>query len=113
TLLLSALANFSYANDAADYGPQSISLYTQQGFEIGGQVSGYHYQEHMNANQFLMEEFGPQFGITANATKVFDRYSLFVTLDGRFAYGQNQYNGSGTMNNVDDFLGDVRLLGGK
>ncbi len=96
------------------FGQQAIKLGTTTGFELGGQISNYRYQEHVVANTEFMNETGPHFGITGTATKAFDVYGhgVFVTGDGRFAYGSNDYEGSGTKSGVDDFLWDVRLLGG-
>jgi hypothetical protein len=89
-----------------------ITLGSRAGFEIGGQVAGYYYQEHLRPNVFFMEQYGPQFGITAAATKTFN-HGLFAKADARFAYGNNHYNGSGSKDGNDDFLGEARVLGGK
>ena len=106
-LLASSLAMPSYADST--YAP--ISLGTQPGFDIGGQLSGYHYGEDVQ-HSFFAEEYGPQFGITGSGTLAL-RYGFFTSADVRLAYGNNQYNGSGSKGDNPDYTGEVRILGGK
>jgi len=96
----------SYADDSSD-----IGLGTRQGFDVGGQVSGYHYGESFR-HSFANEQYGPQFGLVGSGTQLL-AFGLFATAEGRLAYGNNHYNGTGTKDDVPDYLGEIRFLGGK
>jgi hypothetical protein len=92
---------------------QAISIETETGFELGSQVSGYRYQEHVKGASF-MHETGAKVGVDALATKVFEP-AFFITGNLRFAHSENNYKSprSGIQNNVDDILGEGRLTLGK
>jgi hypothetical protein len=93
---------------------RGISLATETGFELGVQVSQYRYQEHVVSTAEFMHETGIKFGFTADATKAFSS-GYFITVDFRFAYSSNDYHSAptGTRGGIPDYLGDIRLLGGK
>lgn len=104
--------HFSQTNQASSplYLSKSINLASQTGIELGGQISNYRYQEGPN----IMHETGIKGGITATATKSLDS-GFFVAADTRFAFSANDYSSphSGTKSGIPDFLGEIRLFGGK
>jgi len=107
-LLAGALALPANAQDA--YGP--VSLGTRPGFDLGAQASYYHYGESFR-HSFEDEQYGPKYAIIASGTLPF-AYDFFGTVEGRLAYGQNHYDDRGdTKDNVPDYLGEGRILGGK
>jgi hypothetical protein len=83
------------------------SLGTRTGWEVGGQLARYHYEE----PDFISLK-GDRFGATgaytiANAARAFGRAEL------RWSYGELDYQGSGALDNVADQLLEARLLGGR
>lgn len=80
---------------------------TRPGWEIGGQVSSYHYEE-----PDFAKITGDRAGVTGAYTYA-DRKHLFSRLEGRISYGSLKYEGSGTMSNVPDWLAELRLVAGK
>jgi hypothetical protein len=80
---------------------------TRPGWEIGAQVSSYHYEEPNFAKLT-----GDRAGITGAYTYA-DETHLFSRLEGRVSYGRLKYEGSGTMDNVPDWIAELRLLAGK
>ncbi len=92
----------------------AISLSTLTGIELGGEVSGYRYQEHLDAGVDFMHETGTKVGLIGTATKALHS-GFFGTIDARVAYSTNDYSSpvSGTQSNIPDYLGEIRLLGGK
>jgi len=59
-----------------------------------------------------MHESGAKVGLTATGTEALDQ-GFFVSGDARVAYSSNTYTGTGTMSGLDDYLFDIRALGGK
>lgn len=104
----------SVFQESVDEPKSGFNLGSRTGFEVGGQISYYRYQEHVREHPEFIHEIGPKFGITATGTKVFGN-GIFVAGDLRFAFGANHYSsaGSGTADGKQDYLGDIRLLGGK
>lgn len=94
--------------------PKGKNLATDSGFEFGGEISDYRYQEHVVASTDFMNETGAKFGITATGTKLFGS-GFFVAGDFRFAYSSNDYWSpqTGTKPDIPDYLWDIRLLVGK
>ncbi len=90
----------------------ALSLATLPGFEIGGTVGYYRYQEFFEHDQPYMHETGAKLGVLGTGTYVFGN-SIFVTSDNRIAYSWNNYTGSGTRNGVPDYLFDLRALIGR
>jgi len=92
-----------------------IDINTDQGFEVGLQVSDYRYQEHVVANTEFMHQTSAKYGLTFDGTAAF-QHGLFLTGDFRFAYSKNDYWSAPTgniKNFADDFIGEGRLLFGK
>lgn len=103
----------AYAPSSSQSSADEISLATTTGIELGGQISNYRYQEHVDPNTEFMHETGAKFGVTALATKAFHQ-GAFVSGDFRFAYSSNDYaSAQGTLHHIPDYLFDIRLLVGK
>jgi hypothetical protein len=90
---------------------QSTLLGTSQGTELGIQVSNYLYQEELNGS-FLMSTQGNKLGLTANMTVVLSG-DWYVKGDGRYAWGNVNYTGSGTKASNPDALAELRILAGR
>jgi hypothetical protein len=90
--------------------PASTSLLlTRTGWELGGQVSDYKYEE-----PGLMQLDGPRIGVVAAyAATTPDR--VYGRIDGRVSYGKLDYRsmGTGTASNIPDWTAEVRLVAGK
>lgn len=83
-------------------------LNTTTGQQVGITVSKYKYEE----PSVDVEDKGNKLGLDyASSLALQDDY--FVKFDGRFAYGDVDYTGSGTMNNQEDWYYDIRGLIGK
>jgi hypothetical protein len=81
-------------------------------WDLGTEISYIKYKE-----PGLMEEKGMMYGIVGSYTyrglvipSVFDKWMLKA--DGRFSYGQVDYKNSGTLDNIDDYILELRGLGG-
>ncbi len=82
-------------------------LATRTGWEVGGQVARYHYEE-PNFAWIKGDRFGVSGAYTrANEKHVYGRFEL------RQSYGELDYQGSGTQNNVPDQLFEARALAGR
>jgi hypothetical protein len=73
---------------------------TRPGWEAGVQGSQYHYEE-------------PDFAKLVGAYNFTDERHWFSRIDGRVAYGKLKYEGSGTMNDVPNWIGEIRAVAGK
>jgi hypothetical protein len=73
-------------------------------WEIGPELSYIEYKE-----PDVMSEKGPMFGIGAAYTY---RNGFMIKVAGRFSYGWVDYQNSGTINNIDDIILEIRTLGG-
>jgi len=73
-------------------------------WELGTEVSHITYKE-----PGVMEEKGMMYGIVGSYT-YHDNFMLKA--DGRFSYGQVDYTGSGTMDNIGDYILEFRGVGG-
>ena len=89
--------------------PRRDLLLTQPGWEIGGQVSSYHYEE-----PDIMKLEGERPGFVGaythtNPNRVYWRFDL------RLSYGLLEYEsvGTGTMDDVPDWIGEVRAVIGR
>lgn len=80
---------------------------TRPGWETGAQAASYHYEE-----PDFAKITGGRAGIDGAYTYA-DENHLFSRLEGRISYGRLKYEGSGTMNNVPDWIAELRLLAGK
>jgi len=91
----------------AETGEQPDPLLTRRGWEVGGQVSKYQYEEPDFAK--LTGERGGAVGAytITNPNRVYGR------IDGRVSYGALEYEGSGTMSAVPDWIFEVRAVVGR
>jgi len=89
-----------------------ISLLTQSGLTLGAHFGRYRYQENVVPDEEFMHLSGYRGGVSVEATQALE-YGLFITGDTRFTYGENTYVGSGTSENVDDQVWEMRALFGK
>jgi hypothetical protein len=80
---------------------------TPAGFEIGGQVSGYRYEE----PSVDVSLSGGRVGVTGAFTFAMSP-TLFGRVEARYAYGELSYDGSGTKDNVPDTVFETRALFG-
>ncbi len=101
------------ANEYQRYAPAELS--SSQGFELGGQISHYRYVEPDFSPGFDVVDKGTKFGLTANMIQKFGKTPRvwFGKVEGRFAYGQVDYSGSGTSSGNDDYLFEGRVLIGR
>jgi len=87
--------------------------------DIGPETSYIRYHEYVNGATFMKEK-GIMSGVNGSFTlhtspenplnlDVLDMYRL----EGRFSYGQVDYNGSNVFKGINDYLGELRLLFGK
>jgi hypothetical protein len=82
-------------------------LATRSGWEVGGQVARYHYEE----PDFMWLK-GDRIGVTAAYT-VANEKRLFTRIEGRWSYGNLEYQGSGTLQDVPDHIVELRVLAGR
>ena len=83
-------------------------LLTRRGWEVGGQLSDYRYEE-PNVGAKI---WGPTVGITGAYTYTGAGH-WFFKVDGRSAYGSLKYKGSGTLDSVPDWILETRAVVGK
>jgi hypothetical protein len=110
-LTVALLAAVSGAAPAQETTP-SNPLLTRRGWEVGGQVSKYRYEEPAFPGFGGMNLKGNRGGIVGaynftNAAHVYSR------IDGRVSYGSLKYEGSGTLEEVPDWSVEVRAVVGK
>jgi hypothetical protein len=82
-------------------------LATRSGWELGGLLSSYHYEE----PDFMWLE-GDRIGVTGAYTLANEK-RLFTRFEGRWSYGKLDYQGSGTLEDVPDQLFELRVLAGR
>jgi hypothetical protein len=101
--LLAAVSTGAPAQDTAPANP----LLTRRGWEVGGQVSKYHYEE-PNFAKLTGERGGAVGAYTfTSPNRVYNR------IDGRVSYGSLKYEGSGTQNNNPDWILEARAVIGR
>ena len=83
-------------------------LATRRGWEVGGQLAHYHYEE-PNFAQFT----GTRGGIVGAYTFPSSWNRAFLRIDGRGSYGSLKYQGSGTQDSVPDLIVEARGVAGK
>ena len=83
-------------------------LGTRRGWEIGGQLSDYRYEE----PSLGVKIWGPRVGVTGAYTYT-GAGRWFFKVDGRYAYGSLKYEGSGTKDSVPDWILETRGVFGK
>jgi len=101
TALLTAAAAIAQPSPTAD------PRFTRPGWEIGAQAADYRYEE-----PEIAKLTGSRAGVVGAYTYT-DQTHVFSKLEARISYGRLKYEGSGTMNNVPDWIAEVRVLAGK
>jgi hypothetical protein len=106
-LILASTAALAAGAAPAQETTPSNPLLTRSGWEVGGQISRYHYEE-----PDFMKLTGDQIGAVGaytftNPNRVYSRIDL------RAAYGSLKYQGSGTLDNVPDWIFEARAVVGK
>jgi hypothetical protein len=91
----------------AQSSPEPNPLATRRGFEVGGQLAHYHYEE-PNFAQFT----GSRGGILGAYTFPPRWNRVFFRVDGRESYGRLKYQGSGTQDSVPDLIIETRGVAG-
>ncbi len=84
------------------------SMTTRNGWEAGGQVSKYRYEE----PDLAVKITGHLAGATGAYTFTDDERHIFTRIDGRLAYGKTDYEGSGTQTGVPDTIFETRAVVG-
>jgi len=105
-ILVAALLAAISTTVAAQTG-QPDPLLTRRGWEVGGQVSKYYYEE-----PDFMNLKGNQLGAVGAYTFTSPN-RVYNRIDGRVAYGSLKYEGSGTMSDVPDWIAEVRAVIGR
>ncbi len=87
--------------------PRRDPLATRGGWEVGGQLARYRYEEPR-----LMSLTGDRVGATGAYTVASERRN-YMRFELRYSYGELDYVGSGTLDGVPDQLIEVRALAGR
>ena len=105
--ILTVASVFAVLFTAAAAAQEGDPLLTRRGFEVGGQLAHYHYEEPDFA-KFI----GNRGGLVGAYTfpRRWDR--VFFRVDGRVSYGALKYQGSGTQNSVPDLIIEPRAVAG-
>lgn len=86
---------------------QPNPLLTRPGWEVGGQVARYHYEE---------PDFAKVAGNRGGAVGAYTFTTpsrVYNRIDGRVSYGSLKYEGSGTQDGIPDWITEVRAVIGK
>jgi hypothetical protein len=105
-LILAALLAASSAALAQDAPPPRDPLATRAGWEAGGQIAGYHYEE-----PNFITITGARVGVVGAYTFAW-RNRMFLKIDGRSSFGSLEYQGSGTEDGVPDWILETRTVVG-
>ena len=101
--LLAAISTGAVAQSAAPTDP----LLTRRGWEVGGQISHYHYEE-PNFMNLTGDRVGAVGAYTfTSPSRVYSRIDL------RASYGSLKYEGSGTLDEVPDWIVEARAVIGR
>lgn len=93
---------------SAQTGEPADPLTTPRGWEVGGQLSNYRFEEPDQG----VEIWGPRIGVTGAYTFA-GASQWFFRIDGRYAYGAFEYEGSGTADGLPDWILETRGVLGK
>jgi len=105
--LLAAVAVFSVISPARAQTGQALDpLATRPGWEVGGQIAQYHYEEPNFAKLT-----GFRGGFVGAYTFMWPNH-MFLRIDGRESYGALEYQGSGTKDSVPDLILEARGVAG-
>lgn len=109
-LVLAAAGGSVAAQENAPPNP----LLTRPGWEIGGQISRYKYEEPASPGFGGMNLKGDRVGIVGAYT-ITAANRVFTRIDGRVSYGSLKYSsgGTGTMDDVPDWTGEIRAVIGR
>ncbi len=105
-LIAALLAVVSGAAPAQETTP-SNPLLTRRGWEVGGQIAKYHYEE-----PGLMDLKGNRVGAVGAYTFTSPN-RVYSRIDLRSSYGLLKYQGSGTMDDVPDWIFETRAVIGR
>ncbi|HET9735838.1 MAG TPA: hypothetical protein VFP62_11250 [Burkholderiales bacterium] len=83
-------------------------LATPSGWELGGQLSDYRYEE---PGTMTLE--GARIGLVGAYTATVGPSRTFARFEGRWSYGELEYQGSGVLTGVPDHIVEARLLAGR
>jgi hypothetical protein len=102
------LATIAAAVCAQEAPPQNLLL-TRPGWEVGGQISKYKYEE----PDFMNLE-GERIGVVGAYTGTIPN-RVYSRIDGRVSYGKLDYEsvGTGTSSDIPDWTAEVRLVVGR
>jgi len=87
--------------------PARDPLATRGGWEAGAGLARYRYEE-----PGLMRLTGDRIGATGSYTET-NEIGYFGRVEMRLSYGELDYQGSGTLSNVPDWLFEIRVLAGR
>jgi hypothetical protein len=109
--LLAATSAAVFAQDAAP--PQNLLL-TRSGWELGGQIAKYEYEEPATAIFGGMKLDGPRLGAVGAYTSI-NPNRIYGRIDGRVSYGNLDYESgrTGTASNIPDWIFETRVVVGR
>jgi len=107
TILASTAVLLAISCAASARGAETNPLATRRGFEVGGRLAHYHYEEHDFA-KFI----GNRGGFVGAYTFPPRWNRVFFRVDGRGSYGSLKYQGSGTQDSVPDLIVETRGVAG-
>ncbi|HTF13660.1 MAG TPA: hypothetical protein VK643_03255, partial [Burkholderiales bacterium] len=101
-----AASIFAAIFSASAWAQEGNPLLTRRGFEVGGQLAHYHYEE-----PDFAKLIGNRGGLVGAYT--YTRQSgMFFRGEGRGSYGRLKYQGSGTQDSVPDVILEARGVAG-
>jgi hypothetical protein len=106
-LILASTAALAAGAAPAQETTPSNPLLTRSGWEVGGQVAKYHYEE---PNFALLK--GNRGGVVGAYTFTSPN-RVYSRIDGRVSYGSLKYEGSGTQDNNPDWILEARAVIGR
>jgi len=107
-LVTAAILVFISPVASAQTSASADPLVTQPGWEVGGQLSDYRYEE----PSLGVKIWGGRVGVTGAYTYT-GAGQWFFKVDGRYAYGSLKYQGAGTLDSVPDSILETRGVFGK
>ena len=92
-------------------------LLSRQGWELGGQIANYHYEEPDiqtgSGDRIDVVLSGNRAGAVGAYTAIISGQLVFIRMDGRVSYGSLKYRGSGTKTNNEDLITELRAVLGR
>ncbi|MGB7541793.1 MAG: hypothetical protein WA373_08625 [Burkholderiales bacterium] len=107
-LVIAAILGTVSLPAAAQTNPSADPLATRPGWQAGGQISGYRYEEPNGGAKLSGARGGPAGVYTYDHAG-----QWFFRADGRYSYGKLRYEGSGTKDSVPDSILEIRGVFGK